>query len=446
MKKPDKTTGLLSFCVSFVLFGACAVGGEEGIQGQEKAPTFTKEQLEQLEEAACDIRGLKFLGPVDYEVIDKESVRSLLDERLKEEFPPGKLENLSVAYAKMGLIEEGVDLKEAFLALYSEQMAAFYDQKKRKLYPIEGMPFSEKFQKLILVHELTHALQDQNFDLSRLPLECADNDDLAMGALSLVEGDASLAMAQYSSQKANLGFTDILSSATMGQKGLKEAPYVVKKNLMFPYMEGIQFVTEAFTKEGWEGINRIYKDPPQSTEQIMHPEKYFGTKDKPIPIALPDLSSVGGKKWELLEDNVLGELNTKVFFTQFVGSIRAIKPSRGWGGDRFRVYREEGKSQTILAWGTAWDTEKDREEFVSRYVQSLKKKYDGKKFQTVEGADCTWLRSGDLVIWLGWMEKTALVLEAPDEAILSGMIWEFLKAGGGFRMTQEALVEQQAAE
>jgi len=404
------------------------------------------EELADLEKAASRIRELEFQQKVDYQVIDRSSIREVINARINEEFPPGKLEKVSIAYAKLGLIEEGLNLREAILGLYSEQIAAFYDQKKRKLYSIKGLPFSKAFQKVLMVHELTHALQDQNFDLSTLPLESKDNDDRALAALSLVEGDATLAFTQYARDEASLGLKDILSATAASQKGLIEAPYVIRKNLMFPYMEGVKFVTRLYSKGGWEMVNKAYKDQPQSTEQIMHPDKYIKERDDPVPIVLPDLSSLAKKKWELLEDNVLGELNTKILFTQFLGSIRAMKPSRGWGGDRFRVYRVEGGEAMILVWGTAWDTEKDREEFVSRYLQAMKKKYKGKEFRTVESGDSACLISEDVVIWLGWAEKKALVLEAPDQPTLLAMIWEFVKASGGLQITQDTPSPESAEE
>ncbi len=412
-----------------------------GIAVAEKgapAPQETGIAETELEEAASRIRGLKFKHKVDYQVVDRSAVQDLLNARLDEEFPPGKLEKLSIAYARLGLIEPGVNLKDAILALYGEQLAAFYDQKKEKLYSIKGFPFSEEFQKVIMVHELTHALQDQNFDLSTLPLECKDNDDRALAALSLVEGDATLVFTQYTREEANIGLKDILSSVTVGQRELLEAPYVIRRSLLFPYTEGTRFVTGLFVKGGWESVDRAFKNPPQSTEQILHPEKYAEERDDPVPIVLPDFSSVAGKKWELLEDNVLGELNTQVLFREFLGGIRSIRPSRGWGGDRFHVYLAEGGNETLLIWATAWDTEKDREEFVSYYLKAVRKKYREKEFTAVEGNDCVCLASGDVVIWLGWAERSALVLEAPDNAVLAAVVWEFLKFGGGLPFTKGA--------
>ena len=407
-------------------------------QVAEQDALYSAEELAELEKAASEVRGLDFQKDVDYEVVDKSSLRGVIDERVKEEFPADKLERISLAYAKLGLIEKGVSLREAMLSLYSEQIAAFYDQKKRKLYSIKGLPFSKEFQKVLMVHELTHALQDQNFDLTTLPLELEDNDDRAMAALSLVEGDATLVFTQYATREVRLSLKDILAVVTTGQKGLTEAPYALQKNLMFPYLEGVRFVTRLYTEGGWKTVNKAFKDLPQSTEQIMHPDKYLKERDDPVAIVLPEFGSVGGKEWELQEDNVLGELNIKVLFTQFIGSLRATRPSRGWGGDRFRVYRVKGDNDTILIWGTAWDTEKDREEFVTRYLQVMTKKCAGKKFRTIEEADSAMLVSEGSVLWLGWKEKAALALEAPDEATLAAMLWKFVRGGSRLGIVEEA--------
>lgn len=412
----------------------------------EQDHLYTAEELAELEKATSQLRGLEFQRDVDYQVVDRASIREFMDKLMEEELPAEKLERISIAYAKLGLIEEGVSLREAMLAMYSEQIAAFYDQKRKKLYSIRGLPFSREFQKVLIVHELTHALQDQNFDLSTLPLELENNDDRVMAALSLVEGDATLAFTQYATRDGSLSLKDILAVATAGQKGLTEAPYVLRKNLMFPYMEGVRFVTRLHTEGGWEAVNKAFKDLPQSTEQIIHPEKYLEERDDPVAIVLPEFDSVAGKEWELLEDNVLGELNVKLLFTQFLGSWRAAAPSRGWGGDRFKVYREKGGEETILIWGTAWDTEKDREEFVTRYLQGVRKKHQGKEFQMAEQPESAMLLSDGAVIWLGWKGKEALLLEAPDGITLAGMLWNFVSERDAFGIVGEAPADGAADE
>ncbi len=420
-------------------FLASAASGERSPAAETAAQgaVLSEKKLAELEGATSRIRGLKFQREVDYQLTDESGVREIINTYMNEEFPGDKLERLSVAYAKLGLIEAGLNLRETILALYSEQLAAFYDQKKKKLYSIKDLPFSEEFHRVLMVHELTHALQDQNFDISKLPLEIRDNDDRAMAALSLLEGDATLVFTQYATEGVRLGFRDIFAALTVGQKELAGAPRVIRKNLLFPYSEGSKFVTRLFRKGGWEAVNQAYKDPPQSSEQILHPEKYLDTREDPIPIPLPDLSSLAGRKWELLEDNVLGELNTGILFTEFLGSIRAARPSKGWGGDRFQVYRTEGTNETILAWVTAWDTEKDREEFVSCYTEVMKGKCKGKKFRTVEGKDYSSLVADGVVMWLGWADKGALALEAPDETTLLAMLWEFTKTGRWIRPPQD---------
>jgi len=393
-------------------------------------------ELADLEKATSRIRGLEFKTKVDYQVVARPELQDLLSARLNEEFPPGKLEKLSIAYAKLGLIKPEVNLKDAILSLYSEQLVAFYDHHKKKLYSVKGFPFSPQLQKVIMVHELTHALQDHNFDLSSLPLECENDDDRALAALSLVEGDAILVFSKYAAEGVDLGLKDVLTTMSMGQKGLLEAPYVVRRNLLFPYTEGAAFVTRLFRQGGWELVNRTFKDPPLSTEQIIHPEKYLQKRDDPVPIVLPDFSSLAGKKWELLEDNVLGELNSRVLFSEFIGSLRSIRPSKGWGGDRFRVYRGENRDETILIWATAWDTQKDAEEFVSSYRTAIARKYPRKEFITVEAEDCVSFSSEGLVVWLGWTDTKALVLEAPDSFTLLAMLWELLRAAGGPSFTE----------
>ena len=229
-----------------------------------------------------------------------------------------------------------------------------------------------------MAHEYTHALQDQHFDLSTLPLEDKKNDDRALAAQCLVEGDAMIVTMDYL-----LGYPDmemILGTASsmvsgMGMKGLEEAPPFFTALILFPYREGTRFVESVKSKGGWGVVNRLYSDPPRSSEQIMHPEKYLRRRDDPrkieVKLTLEDLKVSTPGSWRLVHENVMGEYAILLLLREHLPERDARIASEGWGGDRYMVYRSG--NDAVLAWSTVWDTPRDAGEFLSAVKRVLPK-------------------------------------------------------------------------
>jgi hypothetical protein len=220
---------------------------------------------------------------------------------------------------------------------------------------------------MILAHELTHALQDQNYDLTKLPLHQKDNDDLALATSALLEGDATILMTDFYAQHAAQGkmLTDLLAMLT-GQKTekLQAAPVFFRELLVFPYQAGQQFALALSFRGGYEALNRALADPPQSTEQILHPEKYFGERDHPVAVELPDLPTT---EWRRIGNNVLGEFGIRTMLQTHLRPAEAKIAAAGWGGDRYQVYERGAGGPLGLVWRTVWDTEADATEFAGAY-------------------------------------------------------------------------------
>lgn len=381
--------------------------------------------LTECEKTASEMRNLKFKKKVEYLHIDTEEVEQLINKRIDEEYPQDKLENMLLAYQKLGLIETAKNLREILIEMLIEQLAAFYDHKTHKLYLRKDLQLSQSLQEAVLTHELTHVLQDQNFNLSSLPIESKDNQDKALASISLIEGDATLVFSSYLVKYGKIALKDIFAFSLAGQEKFLQAPFVFRRNATFPYLEGLKFVEVLYDEEGWRGVDKAYKNPPQSTEQIIHPEKYLWEKDEPVEIKLPDLTEVLDDDWELIEDNVLGELNTRLLFRQFLGVFRAAKPSRGWDGDRFHVYKLKKENDLILVWQTVWDTTKDAEEFFHYYKKLIKRKYKKFKLLIKENAFYNICKSEEIVVFLGIEGINGLTIEAPDEKILGKLLKKF---------------------
>src|SRR5204862_5753927 len=121
---------------------------------------------------------------------------------------------------------------------------------------------------------------------------------------------------------------------------------------------GTAFLATQYRRGGWAAVDRLWHEPPSSTEQILHPQKYQ-TGEAPVALSLPDLPGVLGPEWRLLEENTLCELDWRVLFEQYTDARTGERVGAGWGGDRFQLFKRDRDNAVLLAGRTAWDTEED---------------------------------------------------------------------------------------
>jgi len=384
---------------------------------QERMPTY--------EHYAQELRGLKFKRPVKYKHVRKNDVKGLLDKKLEEQYPEDEFNDKIEAYTKIGLLKSSEGIREMMLEMLTEQVAGFYDTDEQTLFTITDHGLDPQFDAMIYVHELTHVLQDQHFDIAQIGLYQEHNDDMAIAALALIEGDAILIMGQYFAVYGEFSFKLLKQAMSIDSSKLNSAPLALQRNLLFPYTEGISFVTEIHSRDGWDGVNEVFKDPPQSSEQIFHPEKYLDDPDEPTEIELPDLKKILGDQWRLLDNNVMGELNTQVLFQLYLGKWLSRRPSKGWDGDRYNVLKNTEDGSMLFIWSTVWDTQKDVDEFYSAYIRLIEKKYPNITFQKKEGPDTIQWKSDGLFVFAGKSGNSALVAECPTEELLITTIGTF---------------------
>jgi hypothetical protein len=303
----------------------------------------------QIERDTAAIRGLSFTSPVDYEVLDKAGIRQVVAGKLSEIYTDQEIRDMATGLSAFGLLPPNFPLKQTYIDLLGEQIAAFYDQHQHKLFMFRDASLENSQNRIILSHELTHALQDQNFGLLKMPLEIKTNDDEAAAASALIEGDATLEMTQYMQKDLSWqSLADTVTySATQSMEQIRKAPRYLRQMLVFPYVQGQQFCAAVYARGGFPALNAVYADPPSSTAQILHPEKYFKeTRENPIPVDFPDTTFRGQKP---LANNVLGEMGCRILFAQ-ADPEHADAIAAGWRGDRYLVF-DNGK---VLVWKVVW--------------------------------------------------------------------------------------------
>jgi hypothetical protein len=359
---------------------------------RKKAQEFKKE--------VTQTRGVKFSADVKVGVYTKDELLAFLRKEMEREAPREKVEGWAKGYKHFGLIPAELDLYEAFLDLYSSSIAGFYHPRSKELRLIRSgdadpqmkqmekmwkQMFGTELEDVTLVHELHHAAQDQNFNLSTVPLDDETNDDRVSAIKGLIEGDASVVGWRWGlGEQFDQVFKMMNDGYKRGQLGGKaeKLPAYLRRTLAFPYGYGSEFVLAVLknANEEWSSIDKCFDAPPLSTEQILHPEKYFGEKrDHPQEVDIKDVDALAGSGWKRLTTNVHGEFVIQILLGEYkVGRARdREKAAAGWDGDRFWTF-ENGK-RVASVWLTTWDSDDDALEFYDLYVKVLETKYASAK-------------------------------------------------------------------
>jgi hypothetical protein len=351
-------------------------GTQASARGQTRAVTARElAAIDELMQAAERVRGLRFVRDVPVLVQDTDAIMGYVDSQIEAE----ELERARVVYTALGLLDPKLDVRGLLLRLMGEQIVGYYDVDRHHLVVREDVMRAFGGQReqvvdvaearVVLVHELVHALQDQHLGLPSIMREERDSDaDNAFRAL--VEGDATLAMIAFAMQRESVPLSELTSNparvrnlselvraSPLAGTELGSAPAIVRVPLLSAYVDGLTFAANLHGDGGWGRVNRAHSDPPASTEQVLHPER-FVRRDPPERLRLPGARSALGGGYRLVHEDSLGELELSVYFGQ-VGSERAAKRAAyGWDGDRLYAYR--GPSGAIsIVWLTTWDDERE---------------------------------------------------------------------------------------
>ncbi len=341
------------------------------LEGSEREKSAERQAAlrNQIEREVEKIRGLKFLRPVDYETVTRKEVRDTVASKISQQYTDENFAEMAIALAAIGLLPERFPLKEKYLDLLGEQIAAFYDQHEHKLFMFEDASLDKMENRVVLAHELTHALQDQHFHLSKLPLDVKDDDDRAFAAAALVEGEATVVMTEY--MLRNFSVSDlrgtIASIFTQNLEELAGSPLYLREMLLFPYLRGQEFAMVLQARGGYQQISDAYRQVPESTAQILHPEKYLAEpRELPVRIRFTDGGVFGQKP---IFQNTLGEIGVQLLFTKWIDEETGSSIASGWRGDRYAVFNLGDASSVV--WKSEWRNENEAQEFADglrRYV------------------------------------------------------------------------------
>ena len=335
----------------------------------DSVPAEGASELEQLLPTllrfTSEARGLPFLRPVRVTLLGDDAFRARLKEDAEEdaEEDAGELRTTQRVLQALGLLEDDVDLEEALESLFGDAVAGFYDTEKDDLV-VRGDELTASV-KVTLVHELTHALQDQHFDIDRDDLDDRD-DEASIGLQGLVEGDAvrieRLYLESLSSQERKRAEREEMEAGA----GIDpDVPQVVLQLVAFPYIFGPEFATAVFEGAGQSRLDAAYAEPPTTSEQLLHPEAFLDAEPV-VPVETP---KADGKE---IDQGVLGELGLLLVLN--AAGTSGQRAAEGWGGDRYIAW-EDG-DETCVRVTVATDSPQDDAE-LRQALDRLARSRDG---------------------------------------------------------------------
>lgn len=373
--------------LTLALAGVVVVGGgcRERAQAVQSDASL-RDLVQRLEAQTERITGLQFKHPVVVRLRTRVQVRDYVTRKFDEDLPPAELTGAESAYKLFGLIPDTLDLRHTMIALLTEQVAGYYDPDSGALFIPSDL--NDRFRvRMVVSHELVHALQDQYTPLDSLINQRRQNDRRS-AAQAVLEGQATfyqipiLMPEQHPETLPEHWFWRQREAMAQQQAEMPEfsgAPLWLRQTLIFPYLGGADFI-------GWfvrthHGHEPYGREMPLSTEQILHPDRY-AAGDEPVELAF----AAAAPDTVRYEDG-LGEFEIGLLFAQLLGDVNVDQGSvyaQGWGGDRYQVYGPRTRADALV-WYTVWDTPAARD----RFLRGLTRLWSGRPGNARDGRHST---------------------------------------------------------
>jgi hypothetical protein len=343
------------------------------------------------------IRGLDEKTPIEPDIVSPAELATVIRASFDHDYPPDQVAADQALYRALGLIGPDVKLADVFVDLLESQVAGLYDPVAKKLYVVSKAGGVGPVEQVFYSHEYDHALQDQHFGLQRLQEGLRGQSDTLLAHQALVEGDAYVLMTYWLQQ--NLDASEIqqviaASGDPEALAALQRIPPIVQAQILFAATQGTQFVLGQQIAGGWPVIDKDFAEPPATSEQVLHPEKY-DAREPAVAVPLPTgLATKMGAGWSVATEDTFGEHQIGIWLAA------APDAAAGWGGDRLTLLQGP-RNAWALAWRTAWDTAADAADFERAAAKAVAKAGGPGQVLPGEGGTTRWVVIGSDAAALG---------------------------------------------
>lgn len=357
---------------------------EESQLGEPFTDAALQARVAEIAPRVAEMREMEWLHEVPAGLQSADEFIEFAIEDFEQEYGMETFRAMAEAYRLLGLIDPEMDLFETTMELLRGQVGGYYDPRTKSFYMIDSYRQGATAD-IILAHELTHALDDQHFDLQSL-MEGADSADKEFAIRAVVEGSGTSLMNLYAVRGALAGWLELDPAAMMAEmegqsESLEAAPAYLIMTLALPYMEGNKFLTRksnlleaTMTPPTDADLRAAFADPPRSSEQVLHFEKYWdpAQRDEPVEVDVSEIVTSLGEGWELSHEDTLGELGCYVMTAEQLPDLTTAAgqlagrwtnaAATGWGGDRYASCVGPGGAR-LMIWDSVWDSDSDAVEF-----------------------------------------------------------------------------------
>jgi hypothetical protein len=389
-------------------------------------------------------------------VVSREQVAKYINEKMESDVDRIRFERSELVLKKFGLLPRDFDLHSFLIKLLTEQVAGYYDEKTKTMNLLDWN--EAEMQKPVMAHELTHALQDQSYNLEKMSkheeeiekrgLEDLDallrNDEASSARTAILEGQAMIVMLDYT--LAPMGHSvqekpDIVDfmQASAAQKSsdspvFDSAPLLLQEELIFPYRQGMVFIKDLLLAGGKRlafagALDRM----PQTTREIMEPKEYLAGRRVP-PLLLPDLRFLR-KDYEPYDAGAVGELDVDILLQVYADRETASRLSREWRGGAYYAAGRKGvkppdknsSAHVGLYYISKWSSEAAAQEFAKIYGAALAKRYSSLERRASDSPGLEQYTSNEGLIFIQQRGDAVVAVETFDPASAEQLIQAGLK-------------------
>ncbi len=370
---------LASLAACLLLVSPAVATDDDAVTPTDKPQVF--EQVDSMLEDLREIMGFGPRRPVKFTTMSKARFRALYHKRMREEQNPRQIRGEVLFLKLFGLVPADFDYEKTVLDLLSEQAWALYDFKRKTLYLSDWAP--PDALEFALLHELVHAVDDQNFNLMKY-VEGAKESEQQMARLAAVEGQASWVMTEWAMRQSGrslvgnrlLAITAV--SATRFEASqfpvYESTPLYFREALIFPYTDGLLFQHDMIDRFGMDGLKRVFREPPQNTQQVLQPELYLEGLD-PGPPELPPIELPKGFK--PIYDGTFGQLDHRILLEQHLGDEDRGDLLDKWRGSQFEAFERRRTGESALRYAVRWSDSDAAREYYHLYREVCERKWDG---------------------------------------------------------------------
>jgi hypothetical protein len=400
---------------------------------------------------AAEDSGMPKHAPVKRRLVSKADVEKYMSGALaKEEFTQ-RFAQEELSMKKLGFLPRDFNLRDFLVKSTGQQIAGYYDDETKMISLLNWVPAEQ--QEPILAHELTHALQDQNYDLRKWMKAAlkpagktsnpADggNDDGATARKAAIEGQAMVVYTDYLLAASGRNLVDtpelIYSmeepavKAVADSQMLHDGPMILRESGSFPYNEGLIFEGELLHKGGRQmAFAGVFAHPPKNSHEILQPEAYIKGEKLP-PLGMPDLKQLLGEQYDVYDAGGIGQLDVRALMKQYGARKIADDVSAAWQGGEYVTFHRKAKTASTASPTTAdlallyvsrWTTPQAAERFARFYISAVAQRYQTVTPQPVaacSGTNCPVSRAQIMteegpVLVEHWGDNSVIVSESFD--------------------------------